>query len=198
MTDKGSSSIKSSAPLIKMNLERYLLPALLMLEVIVGSNASLSSSVHRGLTLETALQRARTTCPEKLDSSKIQKVKGKIHKLLSPLNVASDPNRKAYRASYVESQEAVNHALEELCGLGVSEDPATFEQPNTGDEEIGDGESASTIYEKKEETMNSFNLNGYVLFIFGFVSGMLLVFVYFTQKNQPPVQNVKSLRRPEL
>lgn len=188
-----------------MNWERYLLPALLILEVIVESNASPKSSVHRGLALQTALQRARTTCPEKLDSSKNQKVKGKISQLLSPSYAASDPNRNTYRESYVESPETVIKILGGLCEFGFSVDPPTFEQVNTevapvepSDEETGDEESANTIYEKEEESMNSYNLNGYVLFIFGFVSGMLLVFVYFTQKNQPPVQNVKSLRRPEL
>ena len=187
-------------------MERYLLPALLILNFIVGSNASLQNEVHRGLQLQTALKQARTICPENLDSSKILKLKEKISYLLSPSFVVSDPNRRTYKASYIESPEEINRHLREICGSDFSLDPATFEQPNTemGPEETGNEEIASTeeiasaIYQKEKESTNSYNLNGYVLFFFGFVSGMLPIFAYFTQKNQPSVQDFKSLRRPEL
>jgi len=187
-----------------MNWERYLLSALLILDLIVGYNANLSNAVHRGLALKSAYEKAKTLCPEKLQSSQIKKIKNKISALLSPSTVARDPNRNTYISSYVESPEVVNNDLLKICQPGVFVDPATFEQPDTetSDEETGMADEETVdeeiaILQKEKETRNSVNLNGYVLFIFGFVSGMLLIFIYFSQKYQPTVKNV-SLRRPEL
>lgn len=161
-------------------------------------------NVRKGVITRVALEEARKLCPDLISKEHKKRIQEQIKKLTSSAFVVSDPNRKSYHLDYIPTDEERIAKVEELCqgrtpynALSGLESVAGLES-GTLTEALDEDEITDNAQETGE-LKRIYSSERYYFFAFGFVCGLLAVYIYFhTRGNVMQVSAPKSLRRPEL
>jgi len=96
-----------------------------------NNNNDREESVHHGIALKRAYEKARTICPDKLNADTrygIKSIFRRIEDLMAPSMEATDPNRKIY-LNYVPTEDEVSGILRSICRVM---DPSSSSSSSSG------------------------------------------------------------------
>lgn len=164
--------------------------------------------VHHGIILEKALREAKGICPGKITHKRKSEIVEEIKKLTAPAKSASDPRRNEYGLhDFVPAREQIQAEVASLCGFSSSSMDSPEVNVEGSDAYLIPSEEVAQDEKDYEEVHGNspqlIEVVDKIYFLFGLVSGMLVVFAYLYLKSPSAtgslqVQGTKSIRRPEL
>ena len=187
----------------KMAGKNFFFGNLLLLRMLLISNGSNVHMIRAGLTYKAAWEQILEICPQVVTKANRAKYTDNISRLLEPLKLVSNPNRKREMSEAgLPTQVEIDEKVAIFCKL---EQQVLEVQEGDGEEiklsgdlyELPSDDDVSAQGQKKL-SFESLNKNFmYILFIFGFVCG-LLVAQYFVRFPVLENKTKMNLRRPEL
>ena len=191
-----------------MRVYRSFLLLLIILQLLHVSQGNPVHMVHSGIILEKALQEAKGLCPGKITHTRKSEIVEEIKKLTQPAKSANDPHRNEYGLhDFVPTREQIQTRAASLCGFSSSSMDSPEVNVEGSDEYLIPSEDVAQDEKEYEEVHGNspqlIEVVDKIYFLFGLVSGMLVVFAYLHLKSPSAtgslqVQGTKSIRRPEL